>query len=62
MEKPKENEHPDIELPLSYIEMENILSGKQYTWELKRNNNGKSIIIHAYLDNRGIFKEKEEDK
>ena len=61
MDKPKEKENPDVDLPLTYIEMQDMLSGKKFTWELPNRNNGKKTIIHAYLDNRGIFIEKEEE-
>jgi hypothetical protein len=60
MDKPKEKKHPDVDLPLTYMEMQDMLSGKKFTWELRNRNDGKVTIIHAYLDNRGIFTEKEE--
>ena len=60
MDKPKEKQNPDVDLPLTYIEMQDILLGKEFTWELRNRNDGKKTIIHAYLDNRGIFTEKEE--
>ena len=60
MDKPKEKQTPDVDLPLTYIEMQDMLSGKKFTWELPNRNDGKKTIIHAYLDNRGIFIEKEE--
>ena len=60
MDRPKEKQNPDVDLPLTYIEMQDILLGKEFTWELRNRNDGKKTIIHAYLDNRGIFIEKEE--
>jgi len=59
MDKPKEK-HPDVELPLTYMEMEDMLSGKEFTWELQNRSDGKTTIIRVYLDNVGIFIEKEE--
>ena len=59
MDKPKEK-NPDVDLPLTYMEMQDMLAGKEFTWELQNKNDGKKTVIHVYLDNVGIFIEKEQ--
>ena len=59
MDKPKEK-NTDVDLPLTYMEMQDMLAGKEFTWELQNKSDGKKTVIHVYLDNVGIFIEKEQ--
>ena len=46
---------PKIEIPLTPIELSQILDGEEFTWECKDINNNEKVTVLAYLDKGGIF-------
>ena len=46
---------PKIEVPLTSIELSQILDGEEFTWECKDVNTNETVTVLAYLDSGGIF-------
>jgi hypothetical protein len=58
MEHPEEkkSDKPEIKLPLTAVEMSEILDGQEFTWQIKKEN-GNKVLIHVFLDKYGSYME-----
>ena len=58
MEHPeqKKSDKPEIKLPLTAVEMSEILDGQEFTWQIKKEN-GDKVLIRVFLDKYGSYME-----
>ena len=58
MEHPEEkkSDKPEIKLPLTAVEMSEILDGQEFTWQIKKENGDKGLI-RVFLDKYGSYME-----
>jgi hypothetical protein len=58
MEHPEEkkSDKPEIKLPLTAVEMSEILDGQEFTWQIKKEN-GDKVLIRVFLDKYGSYME-----